>query len=79
MKAQEPPRRRWFQKSRLTSGTFVAQVPTRVPLVGGSGAGVLDGVPDHRDVVLSTAERAAGDAILPCVSRACGRRLVLDL
>jgi ferredoxin-NADP reductase len=41
--------------------------------------GVLDGVPDHRDVVLSTAERAAGDAILPCVSRACGRRLVLDL
>jgi len=41
--------------------------------------GVLDGVPDHRDVVLSKAERAAGNTIMPCVSRACGRKLVLDL
>ncbi|MGH3170690.1 MAG: flavin reductase family protein, partial [Trebonia sp.] len=40
---------------------------------------VLDGVPDHRDVVLSKAERAAGRTLMPCVSRACGRRLVLDL
>ncbi|WP_329240322.1 PDR/VanB family oxidoreductase [Actinoallomurus sp. NBC_01490] len=40
---------------------------------------VLDGVPDHRDVVLSKTERAAGRTIMPCVSRACGRRLVLDL
>jgi ferredoxin-NADP reductase len=41
--------------------------------------GVLDGVPDHRDVVLSKTERAAGRTIMPCVSRACGRKLVLDL
>jgi ferredoxin-NADP reductase len=40
---------------------------------------VLDGVPDHRDVVLSEAERAAGRTIMLCVSRACGRKLVLDL
>ncbi|MDQ0381572.1 PDR/VanB family oxidoreductase [Amycolatopsis thermophila] len=40
---------------------------------------VLDGVPDHRDVVLSKTERASGQTFLPCVSRACGRRLVLDL
>jgi ferredoxin-NADP reductase len=40
---------------------------------------VLDGVPDHRDVVLSKTERAAGNTMMPCVSRACGRRLVLDL
>lgn len=40
---------------------------------------VLDGVPDHRDVVLSKTERVAGRTIMPCVSRACGRRLVLDL
>jgi ferredoxin-NADP reductase len=40
---------------------------------------VLDGVPDHRDVVLSKAERAAGRTLMPCVSRACGRKLVLDL
>jgi ferredoxin-NADP reductase len=40
---------------------------------------VLDGEPDHRDVVLSKAERASGRTFLPCVSRACGRKLVLDL
>ncbi|HYQ62576.1 PDR/VanB family oxidoreductase [Actinophytocola sp.] len=40
---------------------------------------VLDGIPDHRDSLLSQEERAAGDTILICVSRARGRRLVLDL
>ncbi|MEU4670339.1 PDR/VanB family oxidoreductase [Amycolatopsis sp. NPDC023774] len=40
---------------------------------------VLEGTPDHRDVVLSNAERAAGKTFFPCVSRACGRKLVLDL
>ena len=40
---------------------------------------VLDGRPDHRDVVLSKSERASGRTIMPCVSRACGRKLVLDL
>lgn len=39
----------------------------------------LDGVPDHRDVVLSKTEHAARRTIMPCVSRACGGRLVLDL
>ncbi|MEW2505370.1 MULTISPECIES: PDR/VanB family oxidoreductase [unclassified Amycolatopsis] len=40
---------------------------------------VLEGTPDHHDVVLSNAERAAGKTFFPCVSRACGRKLVLDL
>jgi ferredoxin-NADP reductase len=40
---------------------------------------VLEGDPDHRDVVLSKAERASGRSFMPCVSRACGRKLVLDL
>ncbi|MDT7803529.1 MAG: hypothetical protein QOI78_6962 [Actinomycetota bacterium] len=40
---------------------------------------VLEGTPDHRDVVLSKAERAAGKTFFPCVSRACGLKLVLDL
>lgn len=40
---------------------------------------VLEGTPDHRDVVLSHTERAAGKTMMPCVSRACTRRLVLDL
>ncbi|WP_354700542.1 Carnitine monooxygenase reductase subunit [Paraconexibacter sp. AEG42_29] len=38
---------------------------------------VLDGAVDHRDGVLLAAERPA--AMLPCVSRAAGPRLVLDL
>jgi ferredoxin-NADP reductase len=40
---------------------------------------VLDGVPDHRDAVLTDAERAAGDVMMICVSRALTPRLVLDL
>lgn len=40
---------------------------------------VLDGVPDHRDVILSKTERATGRTFFPCVSRACSNRLVLDL
>jgi ferredoxin-NADP reductase len=40
---------------------------------------VLAGVPEHRDTVLSAAEREAGDRIMICVSRAKTPRLVLDL
>jgi ferredoxin-NADP reductase len=41
--------------------------------------GVLDGVPDHRDSVLTAGEQAVGDAMMICVSRSCDARLVLDL
>jgi ferredoxin-NADP reductase len=41
--------------------------------------GVLDGVPDHRDSVLTDDEQAANDAMMICVSRSCSARLVLDL
>lgn len=40
---------------------------------------VLEGVPDHRDVVLSDAERASGTVMQICVSRAKSPRLKLDL
>jgi ferredoxin-NADP reductase len=40
---------------------------------------VLDGDIDHRDSLLSDAERAAGDTMLICVSRSRSARLVLDL
>jgi len=40
---------------------------------------VIEGAIDHRDVLLSTAERNAGRTMMICVSRALGHRLVLDL
>lgn len=40
---------------------------------------VLEGEPDHRDSVLSDAERAAGKSMMICVSRARSARLVLDV
>ena len=40
---------------------------------------VISGEPDHRDVVLSKAERASGNVMQICVSRAKSSRLVLDI
>ncbi|MGA4731883.1 PDR/VanB family oxidoreductase [Micromonospora taraxaci] len=40
---------------------------------------VLDGVPDHRDSLLTAQERAVGDTMMICVSRARTPRLVLEL
>jgi ferredoxin-NADP reductase len=40
---------------------------------------VLAGLPDHRDTLLDDDERAAGDCMYICVSRALSDRLVLDL
>lgn len=41
--------------------------------------GVLEGVPEHRDMFLTDAEKARNDRLCPCVSRARGAELVLDL
>lgn len=40
---------------------------------------VLEGDIDHRDSILDDEERAAGDCLCICVSRAAGTRLVLGL
>jgi ferredoxin-NADP reductase len=40
---------------------------------------VIEGEVDHRDYVLSERERAANDCMMVCVSRACGKRLVLGV
>jgi vanillate O-demethylase ferredoxin subunit len=40
---------------------------------------VLDGIPDHRDMCLSDEEKARNNQFAPCCSRACSRRLLLDL
>lgn len=41
--------------------------------------GVIAGVPDHRDLFLTPAERASNDQFLPCCSRSKTPRLVIDL
>ena len=48
-------------------------------LCGTCMATVLEGELDHRDVYFNDSERAAGDKVLTCVSRAAGKRIVLDL
>jgi ferredoxin len=40
---------------------------------------VLSGEVDHRDSILSSAERAANQTMMICVSRCRGARLVLDI
>lgn len=40
---------------------------------------VLEGVPDHRDLYLSAATKAANTSFTPCCSRAKSARLVIDL
>ena len=40
---------------------------------------VIEGDPDHRDSVLSEAERKRGDVLMICVSRSRSARLVLDI
>lgn len=40
---------------------------------------VLEGVPDHRDSLLSPDERDANGTMMICVGRSLGDRLVLDL
>jgi vanillate O-demethylase ferredoxin subunit len=41
--------------------------------------GVIEGTPDHRDFVLSPAERAEGKLMQICVSRSKTPRIVIDL
>jgi ferredoxin len=40
---------------------------------------VLAGEPEHRDSILSAAERASSSSMMICVSRCASRRLTLDL
>ena len=40
---------------------------------------VIDGIPDHRDIVLSKAEQAANKTMMICCSGCKGEQLVLDL
>ncbi|WP_299575030.1 cytochrome P450/oxidoreductase [uncultured Williamsia sp.] len=48
-------------------------------ICGTCQADVLDGTPDHRDSVLTRAERERGDTVMLCVSRSLSQKLTLDL
>jgi ferredoxin-NADP reductase len=51
----------------------------RVGVCGHCETRLLDGEAEHRDRCLSATDKAAQQKIMPCVSRARGQRLVLDL
>jgi vanillate monooxygenase ferredoxin subunit len=63
----------------LESHGIQVMTSCREGVCGSCATRVIAGDCDHRDSFLSPAERALGDCILPCVSRARGRELVLDL
>jgi vanillate O-demethylase ferredoxin subunit len=48
-------------------------------ICGACETGVIDGVPDHRDMILSEADRAANGTMMICCSGSRTPELVLDL
>ncbi|MEO9330585.1 PDR/VanB family oxidoreductase [Gordonia aurantiaca] len=60
-------------------GGVVIASSCREGTCGTCEAGVLEGVPDHRDSILTAEECRAGDVIMTCVSRAQSPKLVLEL
>ncbi|SOD98038.1 flavin reductase family protein [Blastococcus haudaquaticus] len=77
------------ERVRVEAGTplltALHQAGVDVPVSCGAGicgacvVGVLEGTVEHRDSILTAAERAAGSRIVSCVSTAAGDRLVLDV
>lgn len=63
----------------LKGAGFRAAYSCREGVCGACETTVLAGVPDHRDVVLTDEERAAGKTMMICCSGALSSRLVLDL
>lgn len=63
----------------LTAGGIKIESSCQDGICGTCEVKVLEGMPDHRDSVLTKAEQAAGKSMMVCVSRCQGARLVLDL
>jgi ferredoxin-NADP reductase len=63
----------------LEENGFAVDTSCREGICGTCVLPVLDGEPDHRDNCLTKKEKAAGDQIAVCVSRARGPRLVVEL
>lgn len=51
----------------------------REGICGSCETAVLEGMPDHRDAILTDAERADGRTMMICCSGSLGKKLVLDL
>ena len=75
--ASVPPGRSMLQ---VLEGLGV-RIPSgcRTGLCGACEVGVLDGGVEHRDDVLTAAQRDRGRVMLACVSRAAGDRVVVDV
>lgn len=77
------------QRIRIPEGqsvlTVLREAGIKIPTSCGDGVcgscetGVLSGIPDHRDSILSEEERADNDYMMLCVSRALSPELILDL
>lgn len=63
----------------LRSANIDIQSDCEEGLCGSCEVSVLSGQPDHRDVVLTRTERAAGNKMMSCCSRAKDKCIVLDL
>lgn len=63
----------------LTDAGFEVPRSCEQGICGTCECRVLEGEVDHRDSILSAAEREANEVMMTCVSRAKGNRLVLDL
>lgn len=63
----------------LESAGVTVETSCRDGICGTCETKVLDGEPDHRDMLLSPAEQESGQSMMICVSRCASRRLALDL
>ncbi|WP_151773123.1 PDR/VanB family oxidoreductase [Streptomyces abyssomicinicus] len=63
----------------LENAGVAVETSCRDGICGTCETRVLDGTPDHRDMLLSSDEQAAGASMMICVSRCASARLVLDL
>ena len=67
-----------FSTSLLEAGLRVPHLCCR-GTCGTCQTGVIDGIPEHRDMVLRGAEDGSVDRMMPCVSRSLTPVLSLDL
>lgn len=63
----------------LAAAGMRATFSCREGVCGSCETAVVSGIPDHRDAILTDAERAEGKTMMICCSGSLSRRLVLDL